>query len=64
MVITVLLSGTPQVRLLSWTPVNNAVSLCFQGFTAFFVITDREANVWLLMSVGISKSHLFCKIAC
>ncbi len=36
----------------------------FSRVYSFFVITDREANVWLLMSVGISKSHLFCKIAC
>ena len=32
-----LLSDRPKVRILLWTPANNAESLYFQGFSAFFI---------------------------
>ena len=32
-----LLSVGSEVQILLWTPVNNAESLCFQGFSAFLI---------------------------
>ena len=54
-----LLSGRPEVQILLATPANNAESLCFQGFSAFFNKSRCDYGDWIMVLNFTSNSDFW-----